>query len=160
MNRITELETEQVGAQFSNLFDSGNGNSVSVGVSILCCCWQICLYFALAWYLDSVVPSEYGVHLPWYFPLQPLLRKTRSSTKRSETKEINTETHSDDFEKEPQGQIAVRVRSLTKRFDQTKLSCKRAPKDKKTVIAVNNVTFNIFDGECFGLLGHNGAGKS
>ena len=93
-----------------------------------------------------------------------VVKSMSPATKTSELHEAETlaSPHPENFEKEPQGRVAVRVRSLTKRFKQTKLSCKKNidnPKNK-TVIAVNNVSFNIFDGECFGLLGHNGAGKT
>jgi hypothetical protein len=31
---------------------------------------DVALYAALAWYLDNVLPREWGTVLPWHFPLQ------------------------------------------------------------------------------------------
>ena len=53
------------------------------------------------------------------------------------------------FEDEPSKPTGVEVRGLRKVFN-----------GRKKVVAVDNVTFNAFEGEITALLGHNGAGKT
>ena len=53
------------------------------------------------------------------------------------------------FEDEPSKPKGVEVRGLRKVFS-----------GRKKVVAVDNVTFNAFEGEITALLGHNGAGKT
>ena len=53
------------------------------------------------------------------------------------------------FEAEPSKPKGVEVHGLRKVF-----------RGRKTVVAVDSVTFNAFEGEITALLGHNGAGKT
>ena len=53
------------------------------------------------------------------------------------------------FEQEPEKEKGVEVMRLRKVF-----------KGSRDVVAVDDVTFNAFNGEITALLGHNGAGKT
>jgi hypothetical protein len=54
--------------QHSNAFESYDSNlSYAAAVSLLLL--DAALYTALAWYLDKVLPAEYGTQLPWWFPV-------------------------------------------------------------------------------------------
>ncbi|KAJ3027215.1 ATP-binding cassette sub- A member 5, partial [Rhizophlyctis rosea] len=61
MSRATTLEIKSTGLQFSNLVSSG---VIYPFIGILL---SIVFYSFLGWYLDQVVPSEYGVKKPWWF---------------------------------------------------------------------------------------------
>lgn len=39
------------------------------------------LYFVLAWYLDKVIPSEFGTPLPWHFPVSRPIEARRLATR-------------------------------------------------------------------------------
>ena len=42
-----------------------------LGAVMLMLCADTMLYFALAWYLAAVVPSQYGSSRPWHFCFKP-----------------------------------------------------------------------------------------
>jgi hypothetical protein len=65
---ITAWEGGLVGVQHSNAFESYDSNlSYAAAVSLLLL--DAALYTVLAWYLDKVLPAEYGTQLPWWFPV-------------------------------------------------------------------------------------------
>ncbi|CAN0295273.1 unnamed protein product, partial [Ectocarpus sp. 13 AM-2016] len=42
------------------------------------------IYFLMAWYLDKVIPSEFGTPLPWHFPVSgPLAARRRRRAKKA-----------------------------------------------------------------------------
>jgi hypothetical protein len=49
---------------YSNIFD----DSLNLGVILTVMILFSFLYFALAWYIEKVLPGEYGVSWPFYFP--------------------------------------------------------------------------------------------
>ncbi|KAJ3016167.1 UNVERIFIED_CONTAM: hypothetical protein HDU68_012386, partial [Siphonaria sp. JEL0065] len=152
MLRVNQLEMEGVGANWVNCFDgSGIGGFLIVlGVDSV-------LYVVLALYLDQVVPQEYGVPRPWWFPLKYVHRKTYDAWIEESHQRINSATsstttelaQSDDIEADPPSmRLLVNLQNLTMKF----------PKADSN--AVDGFSVKLFEDEIFALLGHNGAGKS
>lgn len=49
------------------------------------------LYFALAWYLDKVIPSEFGTPLPWHFPVSgPIEARRRAKRTMQQRQEVHS----------------------------------------------------------------------
>ncbi|CAD5112606.1 DgyrCDS1819 [Dimorphilus gyrociliatus] len=108
-------------------------------------------YGLITWYLDNVVPGEYGIPRPLYFPF------TKSywcgkKVRHMDVEEIDTaDLDSESFEKLPVGAISgICLRNLRKEFGS-------GPSKK---IAVQGTTIDMLEGQITALLGHNGAGKT
>ncbi|XP_059079473.1 cholesterol transporter ABCA5-like isoform X1 [Tigriopus californicus] len=157
-----DLESKQL-----DLWDPADSIPVA-GVMIMLAV-DIVLYLLIAFYLDNVVPTEYGTRRkPWYF-LQPSYWKSsvnsalcarksqvndpdRMQKMRSLIDESNF--NGPDFEAIPssmKGREAIVINQLKKTFK----SLGSAP-----VHAVKDISLKIYPGEITAILGHNGAGKS
>ena len=100
---FANYESINVGIQWSNIGSPVNADSsfTMLHVYIIFILDSI-IYGVLAWYLDLVLPGDYGIPLPWYFPftvsiqemLQQLVRTchTRNLTgaERMWTKSMTT----------------------------------------------------------------------
>ena len=118
------------------------------------------LYLFLGYYLQNVLPHDFGIRKPWYFIFKKLFC---IKNKKSEYKKNLDNTENDDlfgnlpvnenFQSEEiykdmiHPKDAFRIRNLVKQFGDGK-------------IAVNHVDLNFYKNEIFALLGHNGAGKT
>src|SRR3569623_1254319 len=70
-NAIVRREQDAEGLQWSNLFHRLNGCDTFSGGTAMCMLGvDAVLYLVLALYLEQVLPQEFGVQQPWYFPLQ------------------------------------------------------------------------------------------
>ena len=49
----------------TNLFGPNEYNLLSL---LTCMCGWSCVYLVLSWYLEKIMPGDYGVRLPFYFP--------------------------------------------------------------------------------------------
>ncbi|KAJ3294611.1 ATP-binding cassette sub- A member 5 [Rhizoclosmatium sp. JEL0117] len=147
MLRVNQLEMEGVGANWENSLD-GRG----IGGFLIVLGLDCLLYMAIALYFDQVVPQEYGVPRPWWFPLKYIHRRTydtwieESHYTSSETTAV---TPSEDIEPDPPAmRMLVDLQNVCMRFP------------KAEVNAVDGVGLKLYEDEIFALLGHNGAGKS
>ena len=187
MNVLATLESNDVGATWGTLYEL-YGN-FSLGHGMLMMFLDFFIYTILGYYVDQVFPSEFGVQRPWYFPCTPSFwcgSRGRTSTCNDDSKDGVQLTPLTDTLKEgllgqdgqkqypsvagvpagvdpstyeaagsslrtlgEQGRC-IKVRGLRKEFD--------APDGVKT--AVDNLTVDMYEGQIFALLGHNGAGKS
>lgn len=112
------------------------------------------LYILLIWYLDNVWPFQVGVPKSPVFFLKPSYWRGAKSSMS-----LDERTHSEQdvdtvFEAEPKDlNKEIRVTRLHKIFRGT-LGL------GVTKVAVNDLSFNIYEHQISVLLGHNGAGKS
>jgi ATP-binding cassette subfamily A (ABC1) protein 3 len=116
--------------------------------------FEIIFYVLLGMYLDQVLPSEYGVNK---HPLFCLMRKKKEARDIAHDLEYNIQSHEKDpanFEDvdpnltaQDQRNDSIQVKGLKKIYPNGKL-------------AVDGVSYNMYQGQIFALLGHNGAGKT
>ncbi|RYH21653.1 ATP-binding cassette domain-containing protein [archaeon] len=133
---------------------------------ILVC--DIFVYAGLAWYVAQVWPSALGVRKVWYFLFLPSYwlgdRKGKDGVNNDVDKahggdgvEMGGMVSGDDGEggasipiehvnESVLGAPTVIIQNLCKSFD--------------TYMAVNNLSFSMYENQIFALLGHNGAGKT
>jgi ATP-binding cassette subfamily A (ABC1) protein 3 len=199
---LSTLESNGVGLHWSNVYTNINGD-YSFGTALTFMFFDFFLYTALGIYLGNVLPQDFGVPMPFYYPFTrkywseksfcccytgrakrsqpvrspggmmsinagndggdaPLLMEDNNSGNlpfpgaRSRFEEIGLAS-GDRFEA---AGLSVRdlaregrcvsIRGLTKEFN-TPDGIKRA---------VDNLDLDMFESQCFVLLGHNGAGKS
>jgi len=116
------------------------------------------IYSFLAWYLAQVLPSEYGIQQPFWFLFDPSYWFRSGDSSNGYTAAQLDEPLVDELESAQgacptetvdqnlAGAPTVSVRSLRKTFGSFK--------------AVQGISFDLYDGQIFSLLGHNGAGKT
>jgi len=139
-------------SRFIQAEKDGNGlNSVTEGEFPLIAIWafqlfDVVLYSLLAWYLNQVIPppGAAGDRKPWNFCLPRWCGGADLFPP-----EIVTNDSRGSLLLQPNG-ASVKVESLYKTY----------PSRPSPVHAVNDLSFEMLDGEVTGLLGQNGAGKS
>ena len=129
------------------------------------------IHLIIAWYLDNVLPGEFGVKLPFWFVFSPKYWRhifcSRNSATSSTAASVQTSTPAKNAN-DPTAHAAtatdhtahaataaVEVSGLVKMFRKNALY--ESVHDK---LAVNGVSFSIAEGQVFSFLGHNGAGKT
>ena len=134
-------ELKSAGIQFSNLFSRGDRN-FSFAEILLVMTISSVIHLTMTIYIENVLPWNYGVAKPWNYPVACLLRK-------KDIQEVfnGDEQNTNDFEAEPRNMVpGIQIKNVFKTFG--------------PLVAVNNLSLNMFEGQITVLLGHNGAGKS
>ncbi|XP_059011321.1 phospholipid-transporting ATPase ABCA3-like [Mustela lutreola] len=152
-NIISQMEMKQYGVQWDNIQSPVSPDDDLRFVHIMgMLLFDAALFGLMAWYMDAVFPGRYGVPKPWYFFVQKSYWFGKAlSVKYKEDKRIIDTIKSDYFEEEPVDLVAgIRIQHLYKEFTV----------EKDTIVAVKNLTFNVYEGQITILLGPNGAGKT
>jgi ATP-binding cassette, subfamily A (ABC1), member 3 len=152
VSTLSSWESQGLGVHWSNI---ATEQSPGTSLSLVFYMWMVdlVLYVLLALYLDRVLPSKYGVKLPFYFVCLPSYYNCSCFSERAE---VNSDEHNDADKPSSQffesiggrahGPVAVAIQNLTKKFG--------------SKVAVNSLSIDMYEGEIFCLLGSNGAGKS
>lgn len=123
----------------------------------------IAIYFNALWYLivglyiDAVIPQQWGISKPWYFPIQWMwscckrknsdIPKNVYALPENEDGDVIKEREKVLSGEKTSENCPILIQSLHKKYNR-----------KKT--ALHELTIAMENGECFGLLGPNGAGKT
>ncbi|EFA79499.1 hypothetical protein PPL_07550 [Heterostelium album PN500] len=108
------------------------------------------IYVLLLAYLDKVIPGEFGVTEPWYFPISPNYWRPR---RKSYESIMNDHEQNDDVEMTPvesASSVTVSIKNLKKEF--------HTGNGLRT--AVDGLYLDMHSDQIHAFLGHNGAGKS
>jgi len=155
MDKILLLEMNSGGVNYETLWV---GPGLPIAGSYIMLSIDIVLYMLLAFYLDNVLPSQYGSRQsPWFclkpsFWLRPPPRKLGVDNDNYDNYDGSVDNG--DIEALPaslRGKEAVTIRALTKTFK----AFGKAP-----VQAVQGLSLDIYEGQITAILGHNGAGKT
>jgi ATP-binding cassette subfamily A (ABC1) protein 3 len=161
---IAMWEGNSVGIQWSNLSKTASpDDTLTIEHIIIMFFVDTIIYSLITWYVETVFPGEYGVPLPWYFPLKKsywfektndigksenleLSAYENSSFQTYHTDKTEIKSNAEYFEKEPTGlKSGIKITGLSKTFDKRKY-------------AVKDLNLNAYRGQITALLGHNGAG--
>ncbi|XP_020292793.1 ATP-binding cassette sub-family A member 5-like [Pseudomyrmex gracilis] len=160
MDKALVLDLQGEGVNFDNLW---SGPGIPFGGSLIMMTLDIFLYACLAYYFDSVIPSEYGTkRSPWFCFVPRFWCKRKVQRNYLQVPSSNGESNSfipgeeanrdvEPVVREMKGREAIRITDLYKSYHK----CKR-PEIK----AVNGINLTIYEGQITAILGHNGAGKT
>ncbi|CAK0894746.1 unnamed protein product, partial [Prorocentrum cordatum] len=166
LDMLAKFEAAKVGATWDKLDWPVDNSTMATVLGAMAA--SIVFWTLLGWYLDQVLPKEYGTRLPPHFPLLASYWLDRPSGPglhaASEGRAVGPEAPPalcagrDTVEAVPE---AVRARS---RASGTLVQTVGLRKEFRTSggpkVAVSGLDLTMYDGQILALLGHNGAGKS
>ncbi|CAG9831939.1 unnamed protein product, partial [Diabrotica balteata] len=150
LDKVAMLDIEGMGLNFDNLWNN-HGSGLSFGGTLVMLLVDIVLYATIAYYLDNVIPSAYGVKRSPFFFLMPSFWVSKHN--QMPPNQLNPESSADvePVPRQMQDQEAIRITNLNKSFR----NCR-----KPTVTALDGINLSIYKGQITAILGHNGAGKT
>ena len=138
----------------------------SIIIMIIMLLVDLIFYLFLGYYLQNVLPHNFGIRKPWYFIFKKLFcikSKEQVYSYNYQGKKGNSNSENDDkcenlpanenFQSEEiykdmaNPKDSFRIRNLVKKFDDGKA-------------AVDHINLNLYKNEIFVLLGHSGSGKT
>ncbi|XP_049760994.1 phospholipid-transporting ATPase ABCA3-like [Elephas maximus indicus] len=149
INLLLKLEMKEVGVKWNNLWTQALlDDNLIFGYMLGMLLFDAFLYGLVTWYIETVFPGPYGVPQPWYFFLmRSYWFGSRGIREEREERTRHGTTQNSDFEAEPADLVAgIQMKHLYKEY-----------RDK---VAVNDLSWNLYQGQISVLLGHNGAGKT
>ncbi|KAK9876012.1 hypothetical protein WA026_011128 [Henosepilachna vigintioctopunctata] len=158
MDKALVMELSGEGVNFDNLWA---GEGISFGGSLIMMALDTILYGFLAYYLDSVIPSENGVKRGPLFCFSPsfwcgkkpvrdhLVANGGSLASLNTGEDGNVDV--EPVSREMKGREAIKIVDLYKSFTHC---------TKPEIKAINGINLTIYEGQITAILGHNGAGKT
>jgi len=149
-DHMLDLEAAQVGLTSDTINLKVNHYQMSYHYIVMLL--DFFIFIILGTYFDKVFPSEFGIRK---HPLFCLMRNKKSKSQLARVDSIDRrQQESGHFEEaanalkaQDESNESIKVQGLRKVYDTGK-------------VAVDNVSFNMYKGQIFALLGHNGAGKT
>eukprot|EP01083_Nonionella_stella_P063289 164447_1 len=158
VTNVIQYESHQIGIHFDNIGDSYNDFAFESCLYMLAV--DIAIYLLLNIYFDQVFPSKYGhKQVLWYFCLPSYwgcVTNEAPKPLRRISSVLDFGVNYEHFEEDTDEAQWITIRKLRKTFKKPGNWCD----SKGEVQAVKDVSLDIYRGEIFCLLGHNGAGKS
>eukprot|EP01135_Chromosphaera_perkinsii_P003345 Nk52_evm45s240 gene=Nk52_evmTU45s240 len=154
---LGEAELNSTGVSMSNIYSLKMSHDVEVymGGLLTFMLFDIFFYIGVAWYMNQVIPSEFGTSRPWYFLFTKSFWRGNECDDQKADEEIEDDS---DFTppvalEEVKGNVPVGidVQNVSKIFTLPNGSYFKA---------VNRLTMKAYKGQVLSFLGHNGAGKS
>ncbi len=159
LNTMLQFQSGFIPLTFSTASIAAINRNYSLLICFVFMALDIFLYGVLAWYLDAVFPNEFGQVLPWYFPCSKSfwLSQCDSDEDRDDWAVIDISGSYNDHIERVSADLSqkpgVHIKQLRKEFP-------NPADDKHPFVAVKGLNMSMYQGQCFVLLGHNGAGKS
>ncbi|XP_019504266.1 PREDICTED: ATP-binding cassette sub-family A member 3 [Hipposideros armiger] len=152
---IGKFEAKGTGVQWRDLLSPVNvDDDFTFGQVLGMLLLDSFLYGLVTWYIEAVIPGQFGVPQPWYFFIMPSYWCGRPRTvlgKEEEDDDPEKALRTEFFEAEPEDLVAgIKIKHVSKVF--------RVGNKGKT--AVRDLNLNLYEGQITVLLGHNGAGKT
>jgi hypothetical protein len=154
MVEIGRLEDQGVGlnAETFNETDSPSGYTFATTIQMLLL--DSILWSVLAWYLNRVVPSEYGTPLVWYFPFTLSYWCPGTAKAPKDTGDDTDDEHDPSIPIEP---VSNALKQQDEDGRSIQIKCLRKTFGEK--IAVDGLSLSMYSGQVTALLGHNGKFK-
>jgi len=160
-NNFVKLDAGQIGVTMDSVNTIVDDYKISTGFAMLAA--DIFIYFILALYVENIVPNLGGVSKPWYFFVQSSYWFGTPSHESS-GRVTPAESEAENDEQEGFGVKTYEQISGTLKAKIASGDCLRVHGLRKTypngTKAVQGISLNMFSGQIFALLGHNGAGKT
>ncbi|XP_040176029.1 ATP-binding cassette sub-family A member 3-like [Anopheles arabiensis] len=142
------LEATAVGLRWSNLFEPATiDDGFNVGLIIIMLLVDAVIYLLIALYIEQIMPGEFGIARPWYFPFTKEFWVRTQTPSRDTLFQANGSTESRYIEQDPAGYAGVEIKQLRKVY-------------KGNKAAVDGLNLRMYENQISVLLGHNGAGKT
>ncbi|XP_058060642.1 phospholipid-transporting ATPase ABCA1-like [Anopheles bellator] len=149
MRLVGVYEGAAIGVQWSTLFHDSPFDDINIGQMLLMLLGDAAIYMLLALYIEQVFPGDFGLAQPWYFPItRRFWCGERPPPSEHAGEKTAVDGGNENIEAEPKGRVPrIQIQALQKVYSNKK-------------VAVEGLTFNMFEGQITALLGHNGAGKT
>ncbi|CAJ1947143.1 unnamed protein product [Cylindrotheca closterium] len=148
---IADYEYAEQGIQSYNAGEGG----YSFNTALLMMLADTFLYIFIGWYLDQVLPQQYGVPRPFYFLFLPSYWLGECAKKDGGKAEIFPDIDNESPDVEPVNDTnlipKVQIRGLVKQYFKGKTAFPPA---------VDGLNLTMYESQITALLGHNGAGKT
>uniref|UniRef100_A0A182M226 ABC transporter domain-containing protein n=1 Tax=Anopheles culicifacies TaxID=139723 RepID=A0A182M226_9DIPT len=145
------LEATAAGLRWSNLFEPATiDDGFNVGLVIIMLLVDAVIYLLIALYVEQVMPGEFGIAQPWYFPFTKefwMRKRTPSRDTLFNHDGQSATVQSRYIEQDPAGYAGVEIKQLRKVY-------------KGNKAAVDGLNLRMYENQISVLLGHNGAGKT
>jgi len=156
---LASYEGSGQGVTLNNWFDTPNENCISFAQVLMALIFDTVLYMFLTFYLDNVMPQEFGVSKPWNFLCTREYWGLQHDTVDEDEDGVHGEQDAGDFIELPsvdqkqleQDNRCIKLSNISKVFPGAAGGAK---------VAVKGMDLTMYEGQIFVLLGHNGAGKT